>query len=311
MDATGWQIATGTGSMMGEMERVNPLAFALLIIPGVLLTLALLKKPYKVLRTIAIVGVATKIVFVAWVVLDEYFQDGPLEFTEFTWLILFIYAGLIGFIQHCMIQMQKTQNYDNHVMGMMSVGTAANAVNSVVGAAIKYFKAIFIVSAAVQIFLFFAFPLVHYTWDRRHRISMWDIITSSSYGELLRSETSGPLFIIVLLLLIVPVIMLVVILKKNDHKTLRFVSIAGVAASIGLLFWYSANNRVLRWEELELASHHWFVLFIYVGLLALAKYLHYAKDKPLKQTSAGSFCSQCGVTLAKNAGFCSSCGCRV
>jgi len=101
LNASGWEIATGTGDLFGEAgEDAEPLVFLLLIIPVVLLLLAFASKSFAALRSIAIVGSLAKIAFmiVAHLRIGE---DGLFELTGFNWLVLAMYVGLCAFSHYC------------------------------------------------------------------------------------------------------------------------------------------------------------------------------------------------------------------
>jgi len=103
LNATSWQIATKTGSLMEEVDSGYPAAFILLIIPIVLLVMAFTGKSFALLRTVSIAGLAAKIVFIiaANVILKSGELKDAFVLTPYVWLILIIYAGLIGFTQYC------------------------------------------------------------------------------------------------------------------------------------------------------------------------------------------------------------------
>jgi uncharacterized protein (TIGR02145 family) len=111
LTASGWEIATGTGELFSEefskeSSKGNPLVFALIIIPTVLLILAFANKSFIVLRNVSIAGLAAKIIFMiaVHIKLSSGYYKGAFELTGSNWLIVFIYAGLIGFTQYCIKQ---------------------------------------------------------------------------------------------------------------------------------------------------------------------------------------------------------------
>ena len=64
LNATGMQIATGTGMLYDESgEEGNLFAFVLIIAPAVLLILAFANFSFSILRNASVVGLAAKIVF--------------------------------------------------------------------------------------------------------------------------------------------------------------------------------------------------------------------------------------------------------
>jgi predicted tellurium resistance membrane protein TerC len=116
LTASGWEIATGTGKLFSEdKDDGNPLVFALVIIPAVLLALAFTNKSFIVLRNVSIAGLVAKIIFLIAVNMklnsDDY--KGAFELTGNNWLIVFIYVGLIGFMQYCIKQEETTKESEN------------------------------------------------------------------------------------------------------------------------------------------------------------------------------------------------------
>jgi len=106
INATTWQIASKTGDLMKEADKGYPTAFILLLIPIVLVVMAFLTDSFAVLSIISIIGLAAKCVFivVANIILKSDGYDGAFVLTPYVWLIIVIYAGLIGFTQYCRIK---------------------------------------------------------------------------------------------------------------------------------------------------------------------------------------------------------------
>jgi len=105
-NATSWQIATKTGELMEDVDKGYPVVFVLLLIPIVLLVTAFTNKSFAVLRTISIIGLAAKCAFIiaANIILKSREYEGAFVLTSNVWLIVVIYAGLIGLTQYCIIK---------------------------------------------------------------------------------------------------------------------------------------------------------------------------------------------------------------
>jgi hypothetical protein len=101
--ASGWEIATGTGKLFEDKGGANPFVFALVLIPAAVLVLALLNKPFTVLRNTSIAGLAAKIVFMiaAYVKMNTGDFKGAFVLTVGSWFVLLLYAGLVGFTHWC------------------------------------------------------------------------------------------------------------------------------------------------------------------------------------------------------------------
>jgi len=109
LNATSWQIATKTGRLMENADEGYPAAFILLLIPIVLLVMAFISKSFAGLRIISIIGLIAKCVFivVANILLKSDDFEGAFVLTPYVWLIIVIYAGLIGFTQYCIIKKKE------------------------------------------------------------------------------------------------------------------------------------------------------------------------------------------------------------
>jgi len=105
LNATSWQIATRTGDLMEEADSgfPYPVVFILLLIPIILLAAAFISKSFVALRNISIAGLIAKCVFIvaANIMLKSGDFDGAFILTPYVWLIVVIYAGLIGLTQYC------------------------------------------------------------------------------------------------------------------------------------------------------------------------------------------------------------------
>ena len=104
LNASGWEIATSTGKLLGETDAGGtPLVFTLLIIPVALLILAFMNKTIAILSYVSIAGLAAKVIFLigtyARLNSDEY--KGAFELTTFAWFVLATYIGLCVFTQYC------------------------------------------------------------------------------------------------------------------------------------------------------------------------------------------------------------------
>jgi uncharacterized protein (TIGR02145 family) len=105
LTASGWEIATGTGSLYDSKKSSSgsPFVFVLIIIPAVLLILALIDKSFVVLRNISIAGLIAEIIFLIAVYTEINSKDyrGAFELTGINWFIVSIYIGLVCFTQYC------------------------------------------------------------------------------------------------------------------------------------------------------------------------------------------------------------------
>lgn len=102
LTATGFEIATGTGDLYDEWDGSgDPLVFVLLVIPIALVVLAFAKKSSSLLRNASIVGLVAKIGFIvaANARLNSPDYDGLFELTDFNWIVVAVYIGLICIAQ--------------------------------------------------------------------------------------------------------------------------------------------------------------------------------------------------------------------
>jgi len=108
MNATGWEIATGTGDLFNNTDSGGyPFVLVLLVVLGFLLICALGpadEVPFSMVRNFSILGLAAQIIFiiVAYNKLNE--SRGAFILTPYNWLVVAIYAGMIGFTQYCIKQ---------------------------------------------------------------------------------------------------------------------------------------------------------------------------------------------------------------
>jgi len=101
LNASGWEIASGTGDLFGEDGAdADPLAFLLLVVPVALLILAFTGKSFTVLRNISIVGIVVKITFMI-VAHGRMGSERLFELTGFNWLVLAMYVGLCALSHYC------------------------------------------------------------------------------------------------------------------------------------------------------------------------------------------------------------------
>jgi 4-hydroxybenzoate polyprenyltransferase len=103
INASGFEIATGTGKLFNEKDSSNPAVFVLIIIPVILLILAFTNKSFAALSYASIAGVVAKTAFTiyAHILLNSNEYKGAFELTVFNWLILAMYIGLCAFIYYC------------------------------------------------------------------------------------------------------------------------------------------------------------------------------------------------------------------
>ena len=112
INATGWEISTGTGDLYDESgEDGNPFVFVLIIIPVILFIIALTKKSFAVLRNVSIAGLVAKIIFIigAYIMLNSDDYGSMFELTAFNWLVVGIYIGLVC-IAHVGIKSETTES---------------------------------------------------------------------------------------------------------------------------------------------------------------------------------------------------------
>jgi len=113
-NASGWEIATGSGKLFSESKKDGyPLAFLLLIIPIALLIASFVSNSFATLRNISIAGLLAKIIFLIYAnsLLNSGENKGAFELTGYSWLVLFIYIGLCVFTFYC----AKNENGGNYV----------------------------------------------------------------------------------------------------------------------------------------------------------------------------------------------------
>jgi len=105
LNATSFQIATKTGNLMSNADNGFPVVFGLLLIPIILIVVAFIKS-FAAIKIVSIVGLVAKSAFiiVANIMLRSGDFDGAFILTPYVWLIILIYAGLIGFSQYCIIK---------------------------------------------------------------------------------------------------------------------------------------------------------------------------------------------------------------
>jgi len=106
INATSWQIATKTGGLMKNADNGFPVVFILLLIPVLLLVMAFFSKSFTPLLIISIIGLIAKCAFIviANIMLKSGEFEGAFILTPYVWLIIVIYAGLIGFSQYCIVK---------------------------------------------------------------------------------------------------------------------------------------------------------------------------------------------------------------
>jgi hypothetical protein len=102
VNASGWEIATGTGNLFRNNSGY-PLAFLLLIIPVVLLIQAFTNKSFKLLRNTSIAGLSADIIFLIYAnsLLNSGEYRGAFKLTGSNWLLAIIYIGLCALTYYC------------------------------------------------------------------------------------------------------------------------------------------------------------------------------------------------------------------
>jgi len=104
LNASGWELASGTGNLLGGVGGNGfPAVFLLIIIPIVLLILAFLNKPFAMLTYVSIAGLTAKVVFIigAYINLNSGDFAGAFQVTAFAWFVLALYIGLCVFTYYC------------------------------------------------------------------------------------------------------------------------------------------------------------------------------------------------------------------
>ena len=106
LNATSWQIATKTGGLMENADNGYIVVFILLLIPILLLVMAFFSKSFAPLRIISIIGLIAKCAFIviANIMLNSGDFKDAFVLTPYVWLIVILYAGLIGFTQYCIVK---------------------------------------------------------------------------------------------------------------------------------------------------------------------------------------------------------------
>jgi len=98
VSATGWQLSTGSGSLM-EKSKDGPavVVFIMLLVPLGLLIFAFTKKSFTWLRNLSIGSLLLEIIFLILLHSEVNSSEakGSLEVTVFNWLILFLYIGMV------------------------------------------------------------------------------------------------------------------------------------------------------------------------------------------------------------------------
>jgi len=102
VNASGWEIATGTGNLFRNNSGY-PFAFLLLIIPIVLLIQTFTNKSFKLLRNTSIAGLSAEIIFLIYAnsLLNSGEYRGAFKLTGSNWLVAIIYIGLCALTYYC------------------------------------------------------------------------------------------------------------------------------------------------------------------------------------------------------------------
>jgi hypothetical protein len=105
LNSTSFQISTKTGKLMENADNGFPIVFILLLIPILLIVMAFIKS-FTVLRIISIIGLIAQSAFIvgANLMLKSGDLEGAFVLTPYVWLIILLYAGLIGFSQYCIVK---------------------------------------------------------------------------------------------------------------------------------------------------------------------------------------------------------------
>ena len=111
LNASGWELATGTGDLFDTASCGYPLVSLLIIVPVILLILAFANKPFLELRNVAIAGLVTKVVFIIATYAERNSNDfrGDFGLTASSWLVLAMHIGLC-LLAHCSISYDYAEN---------------------------------------------------------------------------------------------------------------------------------------------------------------------------------------------------------
>ena len=133
-NASGWEIATGTGKLFSENDKGYPLTFLLIVIPVILLIAAFVNVSFAILRYISITGLLAKIVFLIYAnsLLNSDKTKGAFELTGFNWLILGIYVGLCAIAFYC----AKNESEGIYVQKSISENTKLLLISIIISALI-------------------------------------------------------------------------------------------------------------------------------------------------------------------------------
>jgi len=106
INATGWEIFTGTGKLFEDKDDTYngyPFVLMLLLIPVILLVIGINKGTCSVLRNISIIGFFAQCIFmiVTQMKLKNSDLKGPVELTSLNWLVLILHCIVIALMQYC------------------------------------------------------------------------------------------------------------------------------------------------------------------------------------------------------------------
>ena len=103
LNATGYEIATGTGDLFDAPNDGHPFAVLLFVIPLFLTIIAFADFSFIALRNLCIAGFTTKVIFIVMVYneLNSANYMDAFVLTPYNWLIVAMFAGMIGYAQYC------------------------------------------------------------------------------------------------------------------------------------------------------------------------------------------------------------------
>jgi len=127
---------------------------------------------------------------------------------------------------------------------------------------------IFKVGAFILCLFFFVAPLVQCSGSSKISATGWQMLSNT--GELMKNSDDGST-IFVILLIILPVIMLILAFTKKSFTILRNVSVVALIADIiFLIVLHIKVNSGSAKGGLDITVYNWLILFIYIGMVALA-----------------------------------------
>ena len=106
LNATGYEIATGTGDLFENPNDGHPFVVLLFVIPLSLTVIAFANFSFASLRNLSIGGLVINLFFLinAQSEISTGDYKGTFVLSPYNWLIVVMFVGLIGFAQYCIKQ---------------------------------------------------------------------------------------------------------------------------------------------------------------------------------------------------------------